>query len=877
MSIPIFAQHIHYPGGVPGAEVWYITEHDHLSDSYFPNVYLSSRVKELTKCDLNADKSYFNFNESFESEQLCLFYTAPLENTTARNVFFVGEPTDPEVYSSHLTTNWNIRLGSLIPSDSIIRNRFDLSNRLSYANRRTFSYQSDQNANVNFYNWNQFQVDKKLKSYGYDGESLFYIGRAFPNAVKPAEFFSGNFPEFISFPFELSDNQKNRVESYLAVKYGLTLSKDVSYRNSKNIVFWRQSNNAIFPKRIFGIGRDDISGLNQLESESTHFKNFLVASVGELMESNKLKQEQVHIDNGSFIVSGDNDGKIAVGEKNQFGVRRFNRVWLAQKTGEEVIPVYFTLTVPIEIRHLLTDDPSLRLWMLHDKYVNNQEVSDFDSQYVEHYLPEEPFDLQTATYRNVFFDSDKNIFDQYTFGVGPEMIVQVRSDGKCEEKEIAATVVITGGKPPYTVRISDDVDYYEVFNVQEQTQNFTAYPQRTYTVKVEDAAGVLADTTVETEFYEMHLDLGPDITLSATQTTATLDAGQGITDPNATYQWYLNGTPIEAYESTLIANEPGEYSVTVTSGNRKCTLSDTIEVSFKFEINVETVYECYKKEGSSFTISLSGGIAPFTTVIAGNGINTVQVHNSEIIYTTGLNEGTYTITSTDINGNTDQKIIVIGNPLDGIYVDLYSQAAQVCSVTNYLMTCPSITLDASLQVTNPNVSYQWLINGNPVNINVPVVQFYYDEDYCGDAIPGYATGFNEYRVRVTNLITGCSLDSWVIAGTCYGLQPQSPPTAIHKPGGVKSDVKPTTNAEISTTVYPNPSKSGSLFNYEISSSAGIINGVVEIHSPTGALISSTSISGQSSYKLPFSLLTSGVYFITVKTNSTIITDQVIIK
>lgn len=538
-----------------------------------------------------------------------------------------------------------------------------------------------------------------------------------------------------------------------------------------------------------------------------------------------------------------------------------------------------TTTHPVpsgEIQNILHDDPSQKLWMLHDRYVTNEEVSDFNSQYVDYYNPEEPFDLQTATFTNVYFDRDENIFDQFTFGVGPQMIVQVRFDGDCKTKEIAATVVITGGRAPYKVQVSNDAGYYEAFNVAGQTQGFTAEPPYTYLVKVMDVNGLTAQTTVQAEYFEMNLDLGPDVILNASQTSVTLDAGQGITDPNASYQWYLDGNPIEAYGPTLTVTQPGKYSVSVTSGNQKCVLEDNIVVYYKFYIKAEPISDCGKKDGS-LTITLLGGIAPFTTVISGNGQNIVQVHNSEVIYSTGMDYGTYNITSTDINGNTYQTTVVISPPYDGIAVNLYSQAAQICSSSNGVFTCPAGILDASQQVTNPNVSYQWFINGVSANIYTPAVQFTYNANYCANS--GYGAGFNEYRVRVTNLATGCYKEEAIVAGSCYGLKAYPSGGAVQR---IASDSEKVTEpvseqSQFITKVYPNPSTADALFNYEINSSKGVFNGVVEIHSPTGALISSTPIAGKSSYRLPFSLLASGVYFITVTTNSTIITDKVIIK
>src|SRR5690606_5621208 len=141
----------------------------------------------------------------------------------------------------------------------------------------------------------------------------FFIGK--PTIIDPDADpyedldFSGNFPEFISFPRELNSNERNRVDSYLALKYGLTLARRVLYRNSRNIVFWHTENNRVFHTRVFGMGRDNVSGLNQLQSESTHLKEHLVAAIEDIMDTNKEKQERVSIPNDHFIVFGDNGGK----------------------------------------------------------------------------------------------------------------------------------------------------------------------------------------------------------------------------------------------------------------------------------------------------------------------------------------------------------------------------------------------------------------------------------------------------------------------------------------------------------------------------------------------------------------------------------------
>ncbi|WP_121667976.1 hypothetical protein [Mesonia aquimarina] len=80
-----------FPGGVTGAEVWFVVDHNMMANDQFLNYSQSNIIKELNNCG-NIDKDYINFNEAIATDKLCLSYIASLENSIARNVFFVGVP-----------------------------------------------------------------------------------------------------------------------------------------------------------------------------------------------------------------------------------------------------------------------------------------------------------------------------------------------------------------------------------------------------------------------------------------------------------------------------------------------------------------------------------------------------------------------------------------------------------------------------------------------------------------------------------------------------------------------------------------------------------------------------------------------------------------
>src|SRR5690606_19690527 len=151
--------------------------------------------------------------------------------------------------------------------------------------------------------------------------------------------------------------------------------------------------------------------LNQLQAESAHLKGYLIASVGELMETNLQKQQDTLIPNNHFIVFGDNGASTGLSEENEHGVRIFQRKWLAQVTGEEAssIPMYIQLDVSNTTMASYLNR-GYKLWMLQDRYITNQEVSDFESEYVIYYEPDY-IDAEIAIFENIYFDTDNNIFD----------------------------------------------------------------------------------------------------------------------------------------------------------------------------------------------------------------------------------------------------------------------------------------------------------------------------------------------------------------------------------------------------------------------------------------------------------------------------------
>ncbi len=105
--------------------------------------------------------------------------------------------------------------------------------------------------------------------------------------------------ESVVFCRMLNSSERQRVDTYLALKYGITIDQTVpsSYVGSNGRVIWDAEANAKFSHRIFGVCNDTISGLYSSEMSS-------------IEESNLLTINADTIPPMSYIVLGDDNGSL---------------------------------------------------------------------------------------------------------------------------------------------------------------------------------------------------------------------------------------------------------------------------------------------------------------------------------------------------------------------------------------------------------------------------------------------------------------------------------------------------------------------------------------------------------------------------------------
>ncbi|PIW04851.1 MAG: hypothetical protein COW40_07240, partial [Cytophagales bacterium CG17_big_fil_post_rev_8_21_14_2_50_40_13] len=166
------------------------------------------------------------------------------------------------------------------------------------------------------------------------GPSSFGIGNH-SDADLDAQY-AGDIAETIVFSAVLNSDQRNRVESYLALKYGLTMNAsddgttgavdERDYRAADGGVIWDYTGQSTtYYNDIFGIGRDDLSCFDQRQSKSENLDAIVTFNLPAGFGTDD-----------SFIISGNDNAVIEqVGNKERPAEinSRLNREWRVQETG----------------------------------------------------------------------------------------------------------------------------------------------------------------------------------------------------------------------------------------------------------------------------------------------------------------------------------------------------------------------------------------------------------------------------------------------------------------------------------------------------------------------------------------------------------------
>ncbi|SEG36051.1 LamG-like jellyroll fold domain-containing protein [Flavobacterium urumqiense] len=139
---------------------------------------------------------------------------------------------------------------------------------------------------------------------------------------------NGRVAEVISYASRVLDNSRPKIETYLAIKYGITLGvngtlgtvegtevKIKDYLDSGGKIIWDRTANAPYNYNIAGIGKDVASDLYQKQSKSSNDPNEVTIGLGVIETTNIANINEFKKDR-DFLVWGSDGGDYKIGGTN---------------------------------------------------------------------------------------------------------------------------------------------------------------------------------------------------------------------------------------------------------------------------------------------------------------------------------------------------------------------------------------------------------------------------------------------------------------------------------------------------------------------------------------------------------------------------------
>lgn len=144
-------------------------------------------------------------------------------------------------------------------------------------------------------------------------------------------FEAGRIAELIIYSAVSTPSERNQIESYLAIKYGITLDQTTptNYIASDGGTVWDAG--AGYNNDVAGIGRDDFSGLDQRKSRTINADSLVTIALGD------FDNPTAFADNDAWLLWGNDNGSTTFGtsiDNAHSGTSsRIGRVWRIQETG----------------------------------------------------------------------------------------------------------------------------------------------------------------------------------------------------------------------------------------------------------------------------------------------------------------------------------------------------------------------------------------------------------------------------------------------------------------------------------------------------------------------------------------------------------------
>ncbi|MHC0446123.1 T9SS type A sorting domain-containing protein [Flavobacterium sp. 3-218] len=365
LSFVLLVNYFNYgqsPGGVAGSQAWFKT--NRLTNGYFSWQDFSGDGSKLnawkTTNEYSSSGRYYNFNAGLyfdgDSYQFFLNQTNLQQGTiiglfgyystyfNSENILFgiTGRSNENVLITNDKVVNSTERDGEILDYGSTVGedlyrkqdNSEGTDAKFRERSLKIVSYYQYQQPNISV--WGEDQKSSLTLGYGYLNTAN---GLSTYNMKNFGNIFYGYIPELLVYSRVLNPLERRKAETYLAIKYGVSLSD--SYISSDDKLIWDWSANKDYNNRITGIMRDDSSALNQPVSttsyeEGPNFSDSYDSFVEQTYRDQSSRYRLLvmgqfpgnDLEDKTAILWGDDNGALTAQNAGGIaGIKRMTRTW----------------------------------------------------------------------------------------------------------------------------------------------------------------------------------------------------------------------------------------------------------------------------------------------------------------------------------------------------------------------------------------------------------------------------------------------------------------------------------------------------------------------------------------------------------------------
>lgn len=363
--------------------------------------------------------------------------------------------------------------------------------------------------------------------------------------------------ELVYIPKVVSTNEKNILESYLSIKYGISLYNDQNYYNSKKDTIWSKKKNEGFNTRVTGIGKDDLLGLNQKQSGNSQ-KDGLSIGINSIEKTNN--ENKSTLKDRTYLLWGDNNEDYLLEKDNSSTEKRMKRVWKTKIHSSESNTLLKT-QIQIDKKLMILDeseksDQNYVTWLAIDSTATSK-FNYANAKYIKATIN----NAEKIVFDNVSFSKNNDYL--FTIVQAPDFFVSksIETPNCFLSQNGKLNLSMNGGSAPYKIHITSTTFDKELHSDSDQLKVENLESGK-YNLEVIDINKKVLNTNFDIDsIHEDAISLSPKWSLSEDETVKIVPKA---TDAITSFFWLFNGKMI-SNEKEFTARNTGNYTLKVSN------------------------------------------------------------------------------------------------------------------------------------------------------------------------------------------------------------------------------------------------------------------------------------------------------------------------